>query len=134
MKDDNTPTVTSRRRNPTPHMRLRLETAKKLESLSKRIQTKRKKTFIMKHRLNGPEPARKRQGPKLPKAIKNMLATPEIPPSKYRRRQVHKSWLPTHVWHAKRAHMPEPKKPLWRFAIPLSPTAKVNRPTHRALF
>ena len=133
MKDDNTPTVTSRRRNPTPHMRLRLETAKRLEALSKRIQAKREKAYNAKHNLRGPDPAEKASATsKAPKAHKNVLALPEKQSSKYRRRQVHKSWLPTHIWHAKRAHMPEPKLPLWRFAIPLSPTAKVHRPTHRA--
>ena len=133
MKEDNTPTVSSRRRNPTPHMRLRLETAKRLETLNKRIQAKREKAYNAKHNLRGPDPAEKASAtPKPPKARKNVLATPEKQSSKYRRRQVHKSWLPTHIWHAKRAHMPEPKLPLWRFAIPLSPTAKVYRPTHRA--
>ena len=133
MKDDNTPTVSSRRRNPTPHMRLRLETAKRLEILNKRIQEKREKAYNAKHNLRGPDPAEKASATsKSPKAHKNTLASPEKQFSKYRRRQVHKSWLPTHIWHAKRAHMPEPKLPLWRFAIPLSPTAKVHRPTHRA--
>lgn len=51
---------------------------------------------------------------------------------KFRKRQIHKAWLPTHIYHAKRAHMPPPKEPLWRMAIPLSPTAKCYRPTHRA--
>ena len=133
MKDDNTPTVSSRRRNPTPHMRLRLETAKRLETISKRIQAKREKAFNAKHSLRGPDVAEKASAiSKPPKVHKNVLASPEKQSSKYRRREVHKSWLPTHIWHAKRAHMPEPKSPLWRFAIPLSPTAKVHRPTHRA--
>ena len=133
MKDDNTPTVSSRRRNPTPHMRLRLETAKRLETLSKRIQAKREKAYNAKHNLRGPHPTEKASATsKPPKAHLNVLASPEKQSSKYRRREVHKSWLPTHIWHAKRSHMPEPKLPLWRFAIPLSPTAKVHRPTHRA--
>ncbi|KAL8794830.1 MAG: hypothetical protein Q9195_002658 [Heterodermia aff. obscurata] len=133
MKDDNTPTVSSRRRNPTPHMRLRLETAKRLETLSKRIQAKREKAFNAKHNLRGPHVAEKASATlRPPRASKNVLASPEKQSSKYRRREVHKSWLPTHIWHAKRARMPEPKFPLWRFAIPLSPTAKAHRPTHRA--
>ncbi|KAJ4381199.1 Ribonucleases P/MRP protein subunit pop1 [Didymella sp. IMI 355093] len=60
------------------------------------------------------------------------LATPATPPSRFRRRQRDKTWLPTHVWHTKRARMTEPKDPLWRFAIPLAPVAKAYRLTHRA--
>ncbi|KAJ4297847.1 Ribonucleases P/MRP protein subunit pop1 [Kalmusia sp. IMI 367209] len=60
------------------------------------------------------------------------LATPETPPSRFRRRQKDKTWLPTHVWHTKRARMTPPKEPLWRFAIPLAPAVKAYRLTHRA--
>ncbi|KAJ5249209.1 hypothetical protein N7468_000660 [Penicillium chermesinum] len=57
-----------------------------------------------------------------------------LPPAdaKYRKRQRCKTWLPTHLFHAKRAHMATTKSPLWRFAIPISPTEKSYRPTHRA--
>ncbi|KAG9185715.1 ribonuclease P/MRP protein subunit POP1 [Alternaria panax] len=60
------------------------------------------------------------------------LATPATPPSRFRRRQRDKTWLPTHLWHAKRAKMTDPKQPLWRFAIPLQPVTKAYRLTHRA--
>jgi ribonuclease P/MRP protein subunit POP1 len=60
------------------------------------------------------------------------LATPSTPPSRFRRRQRDKTWLPTHLWHTKRARMTDPKEPLWRFAIPLQPVAKAYRLTHRA--
>ncbi|RMZ74382.1 ribonuclease P complex subunit Pop1 [Pyrenophora seminiperda CCB06] len=60
------------------------------------------------------------------------LATPTTPPSRFRRRQRDKTWLPTHIWHAKRAKMTDPKEPLWRFAIPLQPVVKSYRLTHRA--
>ena len=60
------------------------------------------------------------------------LATPATPPSRFRRRQRDKTWLPTHLWHTKRAKMTDPKEPLWRFAIPLQPAAKAYRLTHRA--
>lgn len=60
------------------------------------------------------------------------LATPPTPPSRFRRRQQHKTWLPTHIWHTKRAHMTPPTEPLWRFALPLAPAAKAYRLTHRA--
>ena len=60
------------------------------------------------------------------------LATPATPPSRFRRRQLDKTWLPTHLWHTKRAKMTDPKTPLWRFALPLRPAAKAYRLTHRA--
>jgi ribonuclease P/MRP protein subunit POP1 len=60
------------------------------------------------------------------------LATPATPPSRFRRRQRDKTWLPTHIWHTKRARMTDPKDPLWRFAIPLAPAVKAYRLTHRA--
>lgn len=60
------------------------------------------------------------------------LATPTTPASRFRRRQRDKTWLPTHVWHSKRARMTDPKDPLWRFAIPLQPAMKAYRLTHRA--
>lgn len=60
------------------------------------------------------------------------LATPATPPSRFRRRQRDKTWLPTHLWHTKRAKMTDPKEPLWHFAIPLQPAAKAYRLTHRA--
>ncbi|KAF2277674.1 uncharacterized protein EI97DRAFT_396640 [Westerdykella ornata] len=61
------------------------------------------------------------------------LAVPGIPPSRFRRRQVNKTWLPTHIWHTKRATMTAPKEPLWRFAIPITPILKSYRLTHRAV-
>lgn len=60
------------------------------------------------------------------------LAKPATLPSRFRKRQVHKTWLPTHIWHAKRALITPPKEPLWRFAIPLAPVVKAYRLTHRA--
>ncbi|KAI9737889.1 MAG: hypothetical protein M1834_009259 [Cirrosporium novae-zelandiae] len=119
MREDNTPTVTARRRKKTPHQRLRLETAKRLQAIGK----------LKKNKLTGltsNPPSRP------PKIKKNNLNQPPKPESKFRKRQLHKTWLPTHIFHTKRAHITEPKEPLWRFAIPLSPTAKSYRPTHRA--
>ncbi|CBX93168.1 similar to ribonuclease P complex subunit Pop1 [Plenodomus lingam JN3] len=60
------------------------------------------------------------------------LATPPTPPSRFRKRQKGKTWLPTHVWHSKRARMTDPKDPLWGFAIPLQPVVKAYRLTHRS--
>ena len=61
------------------------------------------------------------------------LAVPDTPSSRFRRRQVNKTWLPTHIWHTKRATMTPGKEPLWRFAIPLRPAGKAYRLTHRAV-
>lgn len=130
MKEDNTPTVTSRRRKPTPRLRLRLETAKKLQKLNARAKKRRNtkgQEATTADPAKVPTPA-----PSVPRLKKNALATPEKNVTKFRKRQKHKAWLPTHIFHAKRTHMTEPKHPLWRFAIPLSPTEKSFRKTHRA--
>ncbi|KAL9580618.1 MAG: hypothetical protein Q9212_004383, partial [Teloschistes hypoglaucus] len=130
MKEDNTPTVTSRRRKPTPRLRLRLETAKKLHKLNARAK-KRKETKGQEAAAADPAKVAT-PAPSVPRLKKNALATPDKNVSKFRKRQKHKAWLPTHLFHAKRAHMTEPKHPLWRFAIPLGPTEKSFRKTHRA--
>lgn len=39
-----------------------------------------------------------------------------------------KTWLETHIWHAKRFHLAN----LWRYRLALSPTLKSHRPAHRA--
>jgi ribonuclease P/MRP protein subunit POP1 len=80
---------------------------------------------------DAPKQATKPSPPK-PKRKFPALATPATPPSRFRRRQRDKTWLPTHIWHTKRAKMTDPKEPLWRFAIPLQPAAKAYRLTHRA--
>ncbi|RPB27596.1 POPLD-domain-containing protein [Terfezia boudieri ATCC MYA-4762] len=115
MADENTPTVTSRRRKLTPHMRLRFETAKRLHALS---QKKAK-------RDEGREKGKSfhDEGP-----LENALSAPPATKTKFRKRQKEKTWLPTHVWHAKRAHMVN----RWRYAITESPTEKSYRPTHRS--
>lgn len=74
----------------------------------------------------------KKEVVKMPKRKLAVLATPETPPSRFRRRQKNKTWLPTHLWHTKRARMTPPTEPLWRFAIPLAPAVKAYRLTHRA--
>ncbi|KAL8868973.1 MAG: hypothetical protein Q9174_004623 [Haloplaca sp. 1 TL-2023] len=132
MKVDNTPTVTSRRRKPTDRMRLRLETAKKLHSLNADKKKKRNEAKGQKPAETEGGQAAARSESNIPRPKKNKLSKPDQPDSKFRKRQKHKSWLPTHVFHAKRAHMTEPKHPLWRFAIPLTPTEKSYRKTHRA--
>ena len=131
MREDNTPTVTARRRKPTPHMRLRLETAKKLQKLNDRANKNRAKAKKRKLEENDQETKTASVAP-MKRLKKNTLSSPDKPAAKFRKRQKDKCWLPTHVFHAKRAHMTEPKHPLWRFAIPLTPTEKSYRKTHRA--
>lgn len=132
MAEDNTPMVQSRRRKPTStRARLRAETAKRLRLLAAR--TKRRKMIAKganaaeaaTKNMKAPERAR-------PKIRRNQLNEPPRPPARFRKRQIDKTWLPTHLWHAKRARMTEPKTPLWRFAIPMTPSEKIYRPTHRS--
>ncbi|KAI9058196.1 POP1-domain-containing protein [Trametes sanguinea] len=44
------------------------------------------------------------------------------------RRQKDKSWLETHIWHAKRMHMEN----MWGYRLAVTPTEKSFRPSHRA--
>ena len=125
MKDDNTPTVTRSKRRPgSSRGRLRAETAKRLGILAEKKRAMKAKS--------GGEAAGIETRAARPKIRKDKLNKPPQPKSKFRKRQIHKTWLPTHMWHAKRATMTEPKKPLWRFSIPITSTEKSYRPTHRA--
>lgn len=141
MVEDNTPTVVRRRRKPkTTRARIRAETAKRLGILAEKKRKRKarldaaKKDATTDSSSTGPATATTAvtTRPPRPKIRRNQLNEPPKPKSKFRKRQIHKTWLPTHVWHAKRARMTDPKNPLWRFAIPLTPNEKVYRPTHRA--
>lgn len=133
MLEDNTPTVEARKRKPrTTRARIRAENAKRLEKLAVK---KRKRALEKKAEgENKDEPGKTTIQTRAPRP-KIRRDTPNEPPkqkSKFKKRQINKTWLPTHLWHAKRATMTEPTKPLWRFAIPMTPTQKCYRPTHRA--
>lgn len=135
MLEDNTPTVESRKRKPrTTRARIRAETMRKLRYLAE----KKRKRKAKKAGDGAVEEVQRRGSavvttrPPRPKIRRNMLNEPPKADSKYRKRQINKTWLPTHLWHAKRATMTRPSSPLWRFAIPLTSTAKCYRPTHRA--
>ncbi|CAN8100257.1 unnamed protein product [Discula destructiva] len=147
---DETPTVEARRRKPkTARGRIRAETAKKLGLLAEK-KRKRRLREAKERAKDGGEVAGDGKGketreavsaaikqlietrPGRPKIRRNMLNDPPKPKAKFRKRQIDKTWLPTHLWHVKRAKMTPPKEPLWRFAIPLTPAEKVYRPTHRA--
>ncbi|POS85142.1 hypothetical protein EPUL_003526 [Erysiphe pulchra] len=125
MKFENTPTITANKRKPgTSRGRLRTETAKKLSILSAKKKITSKENDEKNKNISTRLPR--------PKIRKNQLNQAPILKSKFRKRQINKNWLPTHIWHAKRAKMTEPNNPLWRFAIPITPTEKSYRPTHRA--
>ncbi|KAK8169081.1 ribonucleases P/MRP protein subunit POP1-domain-containing protein [Phyllosticta citrichinensis] len=129
MAEDNTPTVQSRRRKPSGHMRLRLDNVKRLQTLSARAKTKTKKgPDDMDVGKDSVDKIQTRKARVKTQHLKN----PPTPPARYGKRQLNKQWLPTHIFHTKRAHMTPSKEALWRFAIPLSPTLKCYRPTHRA--
>lgn len=128
MEDQNTPSVEARRRRPrTTRARIRIEAARRVGILAARKKRRKTKTKEGQVR-SGPIVTRQPR----PKIRKNAINEPPRPPAKFRKRQLNKTWLPTHAWHAKRARMTEPKNPLWRFAVPLTPNEKIYRPTHRA--
>ncbi|KAJ2969460.1 hypothetical protein NUW58_g9986 [Xylaria curta] len=127
MAEDNTPTVNSRTRKPkTTRARLRTETARRLGILAKRKQLLKIKKGL------GPDSDAIATRAARPKIRRNEPNNPPITAPRYRKRQLNKTWLPTHMWHAKRARMTPPSEPLWGFSMPLSPTQKNYRPTHRA--
>lgn len=135
MTEDNTPTVTAKGRRLTGRMRLRVETVKKLRAMGAKKRAaldkekvKQKDEAVATTAVQGKVEARTKER----RDKKNQLKQPPVPKAKFRKRQLHKSWLPTHLYHAKRAKMTPSMEPLWRFAIPLTPSLKCYRPTHRA--
>ncbi|KIW89749.1 uncharacterized protein Z519_09906 [Cladophialophora bantiana CBS 173.52] len=132
MKDDNTPTVTKRRRTPSRKLRLRLETAKLLKTFNQNRKTVRQRKKEVQANAKQPDPENHVLTSRIPRLKKNKLAEPPKATTKYKRRQVNKTWIPTHLWHTKRAHMTRPTEPLWRMSIPLSPTEKSYRSSHWA--
>ena len=134
---DNTPTVTSKTRKRSSRMRLRLNTVQRLRKLN--AQRRAQKIKEADQRLKNEKQSATSNDvsstikPRKPSIKSAHLSKPSCPPARYRKRQVHKTWLPTHMYHTKRAHMTPPKEPLWRFALPLTPTEKCYRPTHRSM-
>jgi len=132
MKEDNTPTGSARKRKQSAKLRLRLETAKRLQKLNANRKSVRQRKREARQNAREPDPAKHVSMVRVTRIKKNKLAEPPQATSKFKRRQINKTWLPTHLWHTKRAHMSAPTLPLWRMAIPLRPTDKSYRPTHRA--
>jgi ribonuclease P/MRP protein subunit POP1 len=123
---------------------MRLETAKMLQNAKRRAQKERPEHDLLATELREGSTSSKakyvREAKSLGTPIKvrqpriknNRLKEPPIPIAKFRKRQLNKTWLPTHLYHSKRARMTPGKEPLWRFTIPLAPTEKCYRQTHRA--
>ncbi|CCF35504.1 POPLD domain-containing protein [Colletotrichum higginsianum] len=140
MAEDNTPIVVSKRRKPkTTRARIRAETAKRLGILAEKKRRNQLKAAKANAKGGGEQqevPEKSKitisTRPPRPKIRRNQLNDPPQRKSKFRKRQINKTWLPTHLWHAKRARMTEPNSPLWRFAIPLTPNEKTYRATHRS--
>ena len=134
---DNTPTVTSKTRKRSSRMRLRLNTVQRLKKLNTQRRMQQTETNSQRLKItnlgdkivNGSSTIK----PRKPSIKSTNLGKPPYPPARYRKRQIHKTWIPTHLYHTKRAHMTPPKEPLWRFALPLTPTEKCYRPVHRSI-
>ena len=144
---DNTPV--KRKKRILPQQRMRIETIRRMQAIRKRMQDAKKAKKVKSHAVakdsevtmqkDGGEEDKKAGDLSVtpirirkPRAKAGILKTPPVPPARFRKRQKDKSWLPTHLFHAKRAHMTPPKEPLWGFAVPLKPTEKSYRKTHRA--
>ncbi|KAI1810707.1 ribonucleases P/MRP protein subunit POP1-domain-containing protein [Poronia punctata] len=126
MAEDNTPTVNSKTRKPkTSKGRLRAETARRLGILAKR-----KRLLKLKKSLGSDTAAIATRAAR-PKIRRNELNDLPVTAPRFRKRQLKKTWLPTHMWHAKRARMTTHSEPLWGFSLPITPTQKNYRPTHR---
>ena len=134
MKEDNTPTVVAKKRVPSAKIRLRQDVARSIQNWSMKTKTVRqeKRETVARAKAKAKGQPLPLPEPRIPRIKTNTLANPPLATSKFKRRQVRKAWLPTHLWHAKRAHMTKPREPLWRMAIALSPTDKVYRTTHRS--
>jgi ribonuclease P/MRP protein subunit POP1 len=132
MKEDNTPVVEARKRKPrTTRARIRAETARRLGILATRKRKQQAKNKSADGQKAAEKPAAVVGRKPRPKIRRNELNEPPTPPAKFRKRQLNKIWLPTHLWHAKRARMTQPNNPLWRFVVPLTPNEKIYRPMHR---
>jgi ribonuclease P/MRP protein subunit POP1 len=65
--------------------------------------------------------------------VTNGMVVPKLKPrkvttGKFANRQEDKTWLPTHLYHAKRSRVDH----RWGFSLPITPTEKSFRPTYRA--
>ncbi|KAH7158047.1 ribonucleases P/MRP protein subunit POP1-domain-containing protein [Dactylonectria estremocensis] len=137
VEGDQTPIVDPRKKKQNPRTtrgRIRVETARRLGVLAARKRRKAMEAKAQGMDIDGKDHkalAILGRRPR-PKIRRNQLNEPPTPKARFRKRQINKTWLPTHPWHAKRSRMTAPLEPLWRFSIPLTPNEKLYRPTHRA--
>ncbi|KAF8610299.1 POP1-domain-containing protein [Ceratobasidium sp. AG-I] len=73
------------------------------------------------------EPAKRKKFMKLLRR-KTRLASGSKRTERFLKRQKNKTWLETHLWHAKRMHMQD----VWGYRLAIRPTEKSYRPSHRA--
>ncbi|KAI5289250.1 hypothetical protein KEM54_004175, partial [Ascosphaera aggregata] len=117
MLEDNTPLKKKKRAN-TRLQHIRLDTARRLHYKNTRFKARRQSrrapplddTTTREAQSVGLKPSEYFEiAPRVPKIKKNQLSHPPRPSSssmvRYAKRQSDKTWLPTHIWHAKRAHM-----------------------------
>lgn len=115
MDEDNTPTRPKKRAR-TRLQHIRVDTARRLRWRNVRYKARRRKADKPIDDLTTREatsvglapPEYFEIAPRVPKLKKNQLARPPPLSSsmvRYAKRQRDKTWLPTHIWHAKRAHM-----------------------------
>ncbi|KAF4549907.1 Ribonucleases P/MRP protein subunit POP1-like protein [Elsinoe fawcettii] len=124
IREDNTPTGSARKKKVSREARLRGETIKRLRALGAKRKARQEGK-----KDEGKEGGKTREV----RSRKGVLKVQGQVKGRFKKRQLGKTWLPTHLWLAKRAHMSPPMEPVWRFAMPMTPTAKAYRPTHRAV-
>ena len=69
MAEDNTPTVTSRRRKPSGHQRLRLETAKRLQAISQKTRARKAAKKAMGGGTSAAPPGQEQDGAEVEAAL-----------------------------------------------------------------
>ncbi|KAI5299722.1 hypothetical protein KEM56_003008, partial [Ascosphaera pollenicola] len=115
MNEDNTPTRPKKRAR-TRIQHIRLDTSRRLQWRNVRYKARKRKAHKPPDDLTtrkaasvGLTPPQYFEiAPRVPKLKRNQLARPPPLSSamvRYAKRQRDKTWLPTHIWHAKRAHM-----------------------------
>lgn len=127
MKDDNKPPIPPKSKKLRGYLRVKQKAiSQKLQASKKKLEeeiskeTKEKDTDFSLDKYVAPTA-------KFNKSAVNALAVAPMGKVKFQHRQLKKTWLPTHVWHAKRAHFEDK----WGYRIVTEPSLKCYRATHR---